>query len=285
MILQFSLSSFAAHWPIDAGVLMPASSIRRSLLHRGLRDKVLLYRIPLTANHRLLRLQWVHEHRAWQADWHQVVFSDESRFSLWNHNGRVRVRHYAGQHCFPEFVIEWHSGQKHGVIVWFAISYHGRLNFLRFEDNLHSNRNVRKTLLPEIVPFLQSIPRTIFQQDNACSDVIKTVRDFCSSQHKQHIPWLSYWPDMSPIEHVWDLVSRRDPRPGASKNAALAAHSSNMEISFTSRQSKSVWLYSISYSNIYCSSWWLYQILLLDTYIFFFENFVIYLYQYKSFVH
>ncbi|PRD32856.1 UNVERIFIED_CONTAM: hypothetical protein NCL1_19210 [Trichonephila clavipes] len=29
---------------------------------------------PLTENHRWLRLQWAHEHRAWQADWHQVVF-------------------------------------------------------------------------------------------------------------------------------------------------------------------------------------------------------------------
>ncbi|GFV66549.1 uncharacterized protein TNCV_3894421 [Trichonephila clavipes] len=30
------------------------------------------------ANPRRLRLQWAHEHRTW-ADWHQVVFSDESR--------------------------------------------------------------------------------------------------------------------------------------------------------------------------------------------------------------
>ncbi|GFW29687.1 transposable element Tcb2 transposase [Trichonephila clavipes] len=28
--------------------------------------------IPLTANHRWLRLQWAHEHRARQADWHQL---------------------------------------------------------------------------------------------------------------------------------------------------------------------------------------------------------------------
>ena len=27
---------------------------------------------PLTA-----ALQWAHEHRAWQVDWHQVVFSDK----------------------------------------------------------------------------------------------------------------------------------------------------------------------------------------------------------------
>ncbi|GFX39626.1 transposable element Tcb2 transposase [Trichonephila clavipes] len=76
---------------------MLASSIRPRLLHRGLRVRVPLYRIRLTASHRRLRVQWAHEHRAWQADWHQVVFSDESRFNLWDHDGHIRVRSYAGE--------------------------------------------------------------------------------------------------------------------------------------------------------------------------------------------
>ncbi|GFT97187.1 transposable element Tc1 transposase [Trichonephila clavipes] len=89
---------------------MSASSIRRRLLHRGLRAKVPYYRIPLMANHRRLRLQWAHEHRNWQADWHQVVFSDESRFNLCDKNGRIRVRLYAGERGLPECVIERYSG-------------------------------------------------------------------------------------------------------------------------------------------------------------------------------
>ncbi|GFV25877.1 transposable element Tcb2 transposase [Trichonephila clavipes] len=51
-------------WSTATGVLMSASSIRRHLLHCGLRSRVPLCRIPLTANHRRLRLQWAHEHRA-----------------------------------------------------------------------------------------------------------------------------------------------------------------------------------------------------------------------------
>ncbi|PRD27150.1 UNVERIFIED_CONTAM: hypothetical protein NCL1_36157 [Trichonephila clavipes] len=83
---------------------MSTLSICRRLLHHGLRAKVPLYRIPLTTIDRRLHLQWAHEHRAWQADWHQVVFSDESRFNLGNHDGRIRVRRYAGEHCLPECV-------------------------------------------------------------------------------------------------------------------------------------------------------------------------------------
>ncbi|GFV06478.1 transposable element Tcb2 transposase [Trichonephila clavipes] len=62
--------------------------------------------VPISASsiYRRLRLQWAHEHRAWQADWHQVVFSDESRFNLWDHDGRIPVRRYAGELCLPEWL-------------------------------------------------------------------------------------------------------------------------------------------------------------------------------------
>ena len=94
----------AARLFTSTGVLMSASFIRRRLLHNGLRAIVPLYRISYTANHRRLRLHRTHKHRAWQANWHQVVFSDESRFNLWDHEGRVRVRYYAGQHCLPDCI-------------------------------------------------------------------------------------------------------------------------------------------------------------------------------------
>ncbi|GFW35680.1 transposable element Tcb2 transposase [Trichonephila clavipes] len=76
----------------------------------------------------------------------------------------------------------------------------------------------------EVVPFLQNIPGSIFQQDNPRLHVAKTVRDFCSARHMQLLPWPAYSPDTSPVEHVWDLVVRRlsrDPRPAASKGELL----------------------------------------------------------------
>ncbi|GFW73712.1 uncharacterized protein TNCV_1541661 [Trichonephila clavipes] len=116
---------------------MSASSFRRRLLHRGLRARVLLYRIPLMANHQRMCLQWAHEHRAWQADWHQVFFSDESRLNLCDHDVRIRVRGYAGERCLPECVIERHSGLPPEVMVWGVISYYGRSNLLRIEGHLN----------------------------------------------------------------------------------------------------------------------------------------------------
>ncbi|GFV77916.1 transposable element Tcb1 transposase [Trichonephila clavipes] len=109
-------------------------------------------------------------------------------------------------------------------MVWGVISYHGLSNLLRIEGNLNSNKYIREVLQSEVVPFLQGIPGAIFPQDNARPRVAKTVQYFCSVQHMQLLPWPAYSPDMSPIEHVLDLVRwrlARDPRPAVSKDELL----------------------------------------------------------------
>ena len=46
----------------------------------------------LTARHRAARLQWAHRHFRWgRQQWARVLFSDESRFNLSHHDGRIRV--------------------------------------------------------------------------------------------------------------------------------------------------------------------------------------------------
>ncbi|GFX69536.1 hypothetical protein TNCV_1769051 [Trichonephila clavipes] len=66
--------------------------------------------------------------------------------------------------------------------------------------------------------------RSLSLRHPARPHVAKNVRDFCLAQHMQLLPWPAYSPDMSPIEHVWDLVGRRlarDPRSAASKDELL----------------------------------------------------------------
>ncbi|GFX86182.1 transposable element Tc1 transposase [Trichonephila clavipes] len=109
-----SSKQLVACWSTATGVLMSASSIRRRLLHRGLHVRVPLYRIPLTANHQRLRLQRAHGHKTW----HQIVFSNESRFNLWDNDGRIHARRYLGERCLPECVIERHSVPTPRVIIW-----------------------------------------------------------------------------------------------------------------------------------------------------------------------
>ncbi|GFV61150.1 transposable element Tcb1 transposase [Trichonephila clavipes] len=80
-----SSRQLAARWSTATGVLRSDSLIRRRLLHRRLRE-------------------------------------NESRFNLWDHNGRIRVRRYAGERCLPEYVIERHSSLTPGVMASLELS-------------------------------------------------------------------------------------------------------------------------------------------------------------------
>ncbi|PRD31965.1 UNVERIFIED_CONTAM: hypothetical protein NCL1_21881 [Trichonephila clavipes] len=107
-------------------------------------------------------------------------------------------------------------------MVWGGISYHGRSNLLRIDDNFNSSRYVREVLQMEVVPFLQGVPGAIFHQDNARPRVAKTFRLFCPTHAT--FPRPAYSPNMSPIEHGLDLEGRsvaRDPCPAASKDELL----------------------------------------------------------------
>ncbi|GFX98710.1 transposable element Tcb1 transposase [Trichonephila clavipes] len=69
----------------------------------------------------------------------------------------------------------------------------------------------------------------------------------------------AYSPDMSPIEHVWDLVGRRlsrDPRPAASKDELLL----RIQAIWNSLPQADIQnLFDSSYSSTYYRAWWLHQ--------------------------
>ncbi|MBJ5603936.1 hypothetical protein JGG68_24065 [Salmonella enterica subsp. enterica serovar Albany] len=67
-----------------------ARTIRRRLQQPGLVARRPLLRLPLTFHHRWMRLQWCVERRTWTTEWHDIIFSDESRFCLQHHDGRIR---------------------------------------------------------------------------------------------------------------------------------------------------------------------------------------------------
>ncbi|GFV48581.1 transposable element Tcb2 transposase [Trichonephila clavipes] len=164
------------------------TSAREDRRLRGRRARFPLYRIPLRQKLRHFRLQWANVHRSWRTDWQQVVFSYEFRFSLWHHDGRIRVRRYDGERHIPECIIERHSKRTSGVMVWGVIAYHERSQLLQIVGPFNQYPIHKRNL---------TAPRYSFPL----------------------LSWSAYSPDMPPIQHVRDIVGRRlarDLRPVAS---------------------------------------------------------------------
>ncbi|GFV17407.1 transposable element Tcb2 transposase [Trichonephila clavipes] len=87
----------------DVDVVIIPQTISRHIAEANLKSKCHFRVLPLTPEHRQLRLQWCQARSMWNVtDWQKVVFSDESRFVLGTDDNRVRLwRRPGGRYNSP----------------------------------------------------------------------------------------------------------------------------------------------------------------------------------------
>ncbi|GFU73933.1 hypothetical protein TNCV_555581 [Trichonephila clavipes] len=97
---------------------MVPQTISRHLAEANLKSKRPFRALPLTPEHRQLRLQWCQARSMWNVtDWQKVVFSDESRFVLGTDDNRVRVWRRPGERYNSPHTVLRHTARTAGVKV------------------------------------------------------------------------------------------------------------------------------------------------------------------------
>ncbi|GFW91570.1 transposable element Tcb2 transposase [Trichonephila clavipes] len=100
----------------DVGVAIFPQTISRHLAEATLKSKRPFRALPLTPEHRQLRLLWCQARSMWNVpDWQKVVFSDESRFVLGTDDNRVRVWRRPGPFLngLPEAIFQQDNARPH----------------------------------------------------------------------------------------------------------------------------------------------------------------------------
>ncbi|CAH2018799.1 unnamed protein product, partial [Acanthoscelides obtectus] len=138
-----------------------------------------------------------------------IVFSDESRFCLGMHDGRARVRRRRGERRNPQFFVERDVHHTVAVMVWGAIAYGSRSPLIFIRGNMNAQRYIHEVLEPHLLPYLDTLADPTFQQDNARPHVARVTIDLFQHNDVTLLPSPPRSPDLSPIEHVWDMMGSR----------------------------------------------------------------------------
>ncbi|GFU70583.1 transposable element Tcb1 transposase [Trichonephila clavipes] len=142
--------------------------------------------VRLKSRHRRDRREWATDHVNWRRnEWSNVLFPDESRFSVHPGNRRIFICRDLGSrnnHAFVHESVRFGGGE---VVV----------------DEI---------LRPIVVPYAATIGDDFILMDDNCRPPrANLVEDFLFEEGIVGIEWPACFPDMDPIEHVWDALRRR----------------------------------------------------------------------------
>ncbi|GFS53491.1 transposable element Tcb2 transposase [Trichonephila clavipes] len=193
------------HLRSATGTTVITQTVRNRLHGVGLYARRPMVCVKLTSSHRHDRREWATEHVNWRRnEWINVLFSDESRFSVHPDNRSIFIWRDRGSRNNPAFEHESVRFGGGGVLVYGGISIDGRTYLYIIRDGSLTVRRYRDEILrPIVVPYAAAIGDDLILMNKNCRPPrANLVVDFLLEERIVRMEWPACFPEMNPIEHV-----------------------------------------------------------------------------------
>ncbi len=133
------------------------------------------------------QLEWTNAHIRWRlALWRGVLFTDESRFSLYRADDRQLVWHRVGERFAVVNIVDRVAHSGGGLMVWAGLCC-GQQTQVHFIDGILNAQRYRDEILrPIVVPFIHHL---MLQHDNARPHAAKICTRFLDAENIPGLAW------------------------------------------------------------------------------------------------